>query len=341
MPLFRQNTGFSRGVTLNGVSTGEYLVKNWHIAKNTPGLGKATTYHGTAKRWFSASYSTTTTYIYTSIDGVDWEALPTISNFQVASALLTPQTSEGATGLRIGGGLSTNTTSKIYLSNDLGATWTPTTIGANDNAIVSALAYNTNGHYAVIGTAVWHSATGSSASYTSVVTMSNTGLLNGVATNGSTLAVALCVAGSTYYTSTDGTTWVPRTLPNSLVATGITYGTANNTSSAFYVSGVDSTGPAIYVSFSGTGSWTLLKRFAVTTAMGGIAIVAGCIVAQAFLAGAGANTWYSLDAGVTWLPSTFYPNGSTVEVIPAANVGEVHHQVGVFYDGFSKVSLVG
>jgi hypothetical protein len=343
MPIFKQNTRFERGIDLAGPSKGEYIAKNWHTAQTITDLGSVGFYQQTAQTWFTFGTNGTTTPYAMSADGSDWYYRGAIGGFQGVCALRDSHAT-GPEYVTVAGGLSPGGTAyKIKRSPDLGTTWEDILIGVADTSFVTAMAFASFGYLARIGNDIHWSLTGDSGSYNLMLTMSNPSSPNNLCTNNGNLVVAYAQTGSTYYTTTTGSSWSTRTFPNSFVVTSMAYGKVGGSLvNGFLAIGSDATGPAAYYSFSGT-SWSLMHRFASGTQFGSLAamneVFIGMIISAE--AGGGSNVLYSPDGGTTWKPATTVANyfGTHIEV--ATRPGESPHQAGIFQDNLTKMTIVG
>jgi hypothetical protein len=342
MPIFKNTPKFDRGINLFGSSKGEYIAKNWHSSQVTANLGDAALYQQSAQAWFSFGVNGTLTAYAVSSDGSDWHSIGTILNFQVACALQDSHVA-GPRYLIIGGGLSTNTLYKIKRSSNLGGTWEDIQVtGSSDAMICGALAYTASGYFARLNDDIFWSPTCDTSSWNLVLTLPDPSSRNNLCTNG-TLLIAYCNTNNLYYTTTGSASWTTQGFPNSFVVTGgMTYAKDALGHNIFVATGADATGPAAYYSFTGT-SWSLLYRFATGTSFGSLTSLNEVLVGRIILPGysTGVNVCYSPDGGLTWYPATTYPSASSASILSATRSDESPHQVGIFLNGMTKMSIVG
>lgn len=336
MPIFKELTQFERGVKLNGTSYGTFIAKNWHPGSDSS-YGVASLFQSAMKQWYSFGVLGLDTLFGCSVDGVDWLSLGTITNFEVSCALGNYHI-YAANGLMIGGGLSTGTNAKIRRSFDGGANWESITIGSVDTSVISAMAASTAGYLAINGTDIYHSLSGNSGTYTVAQVMANAGV--GLCTNGSNMHIAYSSVGSTFYTSTNGTSWTTRTFPNGFVATAMAYGIVDG-AEGYLAVGADSTGPAVYSAVSGA-VWGLRYRFLSDYTLRAIASMDDTFIARTSSTVFSISVWYSNNGGLNWNPATTFAGPSNSQVIAAKRLGDrVHHQVGILAQGKVKMSIVG
>jgi hypothetical protein len=304
MPRFKQQITADRGAILNGGYGGEFLLKNWPYITPTPLnlSGKSVVWDDTNRLWFSFGTDGSTTFIFTSSNGIDWVTLPTnIPNFAVDVMSATKVPNQNM--IFMGGDPPGNSPSKVYYSTNGGGTWNVPTggVGGVDAEAVRATGYGPNFGYLAMGTLsghIYHSAVGSSG-WSLVFTAggSPSVMFKGVVTAnnlGTPIALACYNGSTTYYSSLNGTTWVSRTFP--VTPSSVTY--SSTLKKWFMASG----GGALYVSSSGISAWTAVSTGASVTTVrsfGALLLGVGQTDSTNF---ATSGVMYSPDQGVTWYP---------------------------------------